>query len=384
MQRCFSGIALIMSLLMIIILVVLVGQFSYSVKIDSFVAENEGQDVQLRYALFSATNYAIAQLQLDAMKEISNNAEWDAFTDEWATPLWSSDDPKQIGITKVYYTISDENSRFNLLNLIKEPKKKEKEKTNDNQNNNQENSNNNQENSNNNQENNSTNKDNDKDKEEGDEDEEEKEYMKPEAHLERCLNILLGRQKDFNAKKFRESIVKWMKEKKGDTEETAGPFPTKVPLYSVKELLMVPKIVPEYLFGKIDLNDPRKSFFGIEPFTTVWSDGLININTASSELLCSIHPKITPQISKLIIDHRGSKGLDGELRIFQKPEDIKKLEGLSEEIDTLYKDISSVITVKSSYFRIEAFAQAERLQKKLTTIVYRDGKKVYKLYCDFE
>ncbi|HON45981.1 MAG TPA: hypothetical protein PLR86_11610, partial [Planctomycetota bacterium] len=81
MQRCFSGIALIMSLLMIIILVVLVGQFSYSVKIDSFVAENEGQDVQLRYALFSATNYAIAQLQLDAMKEISNNAEWDAFTD---------------------------------------------------------------------------------------------------------------------------------------------------------------------------------------------------------------------------------------------------------------------------------------------------------------
>lgn len=64
-----SGVALIMTLLLLVILVVTVGQFSYSTKIDAYIAENSLNNLQVDYALLSALNFAIAQIQLDAMQE---------------------------------------------------------------------------------------------------------------------------------------------------------------------------------------------------------------------------------------------------------------------------------------------------------------------------
>ena len=71
-----SGIALIMVLLLLTVLVALVGQFSYTIKIDTYIAENSMNDLQLRYALLAALNHAIAQLQLDAMKERSSQTKY--------------------------------------------------------------------------------------------------------------------------------------------------------------------------------------------------------------------------------------------------------------------------------------------------------------------
>ena len=113
-----SGIALIMTLLLLVILVVIVGDLSYSTQIDAYVAQNSKDELQIRYTLISAINFAIAQLQLDAMQEQGSKKKYDGTSDEWARKIWTPKKPLKIGNSSVYYTISPENAKFNLLNLV--------------------------------------------------------------------------------------------------------------------------------------------------------------------------------------------------------------------------------------------------------------------------
>lgn len=378
-----SGIALVMSLLLIVILVVLVGQLSYSVKIDSFIAENETSEVQIQYALLSATNYAIAQLQLDTLKEESTKENWDAYTDEWGTPLWTHSKPYQMGKVSVFYNISDENERFNLTTLIKkQPKKDEKDKKDDKDKNDDKDENNDKDK--NNENNNSNNNGENKDDDNPDQPEEPKEPMTPSDHFKRLMKVLLKKNETINIDALESSMKHWMEKKESNSDEIVGPFPTKVPLYSVKELIMAKDIKNDYIFGYIDPKDEKKSFVGLWLYTTVWSDGAININTASKELLCSLHSKISDKLSDFIIYHRRTEGEDKKIQIFKKPDDLKNIKQIDERTSRIFSDITPIITTKSSYFRIEAYANSGRLHKKLTTIVYRQGRKIFKIFCDYE
>jgi len=364
-----SGIALIMSLLLIVILVVLVGQLSYSVKIDSFIAENETSEVQIQYALLSATNYAIAQLQLDTLKEESTKENWDAYTDEWGSPIWNHQKPYQMGKVSIFYNISDENERFNLTTLMKKQLKKDdkdKDKDKDKDDKGKEN-------------NNGENKD-----DENSEPEEPKEQMTPSAHFQRLMKVLLKKNETIDITALESAMKHWMEKKESNSDEIVGPFPTKVPLYSVKELIMAKDMKNDYIFGYIDPKDEKKNFVGLWSYTTAWSDGAININTAPKELLCSLHSKISDKLAGFIIYHRGEEGEDKKIQIFKKPDDLKNIKQIDESTSRIFSDITPIITTKSSYFRIEAYASSGRLHKKLTTIVYRQGKKIFKIFCDYE
>jgi type II secretory pathway component PulK len=168
-----SGIALIMTLLLLVILVVLVGQFSYSTKIEAYVAQNASDDLQLQYALMSALNFALGQLQLDAMQEEGSKKKYDCLNDEWAREIWTVKKPQKIGNALVSYTISDEGAKFNLLRLLKS-KSTESSET-----------------------------DKNKKKEKG---------ISPEDQFDRLLETMQGKKTLIQPGKLREIIVAWMKE----------------------------------------------------------------------------------------------------------------------------------------------------------------------------
>ena len=355
-----SGIALVMTLLLLLILVVVVGDLSYTTKIDVFIAQNSSNDAQLRYALISAVNYGVTQLKLDALKEKENKKnKYDALTENWNKPVWSEKKPKKVGDVKVYYKIIDENSKFNLLLLLEKNKKKKKEEK-------------------------KKQFDNSKKDDENKKKDKEKKKVKsisPAEQFDLIAQALQGEKNIIKPAKLRESIVFWLKNKKGKPDKAKGPFPNKVPIFSVKELLMAKGIKPVIIFGLPGL---ESQFNGIGDYVTVWSDAKININTASREMFQSLSSKITKEISDRIVDYREQIGPDGEKQVFKKNSDIKKIGGFGDKKKKIYAEIENLITVKSSYFSIHATARSKRMQKKLTVVVYRQGTKIYKIYSDFQ
>ena len=350
-----SGIALIMTLLLLVVLVVIVGQFSYSTQVDSYVAQNSSEDLQLRYALISALNFAIAQIQLDAMQEEGTQKKYDFLGDEWAREIWTPKNAQRIGTCSVYYTIQDENGKFNLLRLLEKREKEEKEQE-------------------------------EKEKEKEEENKKSK-SIPPDEQFDLLVDAIQNKKEVVQASKLRESIVSWMKEKKGKSGNAEGPFPTKVPLFSMKELLMAKNVSSLVLFGASNKLDPEQSFQGLIDHATVWSDGKININTASQEVIKSLHSKIDDELAQRIVKYRQQEGTDGEKQCFKESADIKKVEGINEGGEgnkSLYPEIEDLITVKSSYFSIVATAQCGRIIKRLKSVVQRRGKRVYKLFCEYE
>lgn len=356
------GVALIMTLLLLIILAVLVGQLSYSTKIDYYTAKNQTDEVQNHYALLSAVNQAIAYLQLDAMQEKENQEAYDALTDEWCKPR-----ELIVGTTRVSYVIHDENSKFNLLTLIQEPRKNQGDQSSDGQ--------------------------HDPDGQQNPDGQQKPkiEILTPAEQFDRLVDILQENLKVVNAKSLREAIVSWLKDKAGKNE-LEGPFANNAPMLSVKELLLVKDITPAILYGEkpkdiVDLvSGQAQNFPGLMPFVTVWSDGAININTASRRMLQTMSDKIDAAQADRIIAYRERDGNMGEKQIFKKEDELKKVEGMTseQESETIFPRVKDLITVRSHYFSIHAEAFTGRMSKRMHVVVYRSGKRIYKLFCDEE
>jgi general secretion pathway protein K len=338
----YRGVALIMALLILIVLAVLVGQLSYSTKIDYYTAQNNSDDLQNRYALISAINQAIAYLQLDSMKKSENQEKYDTLNDGWAKPRELT-----VGNTQVTYTITDENSKFNLL-LLKESKKSEDDKQNP-----------------------------------PDPQKPKDETLTPEEQFDRLIEVIYEKQQIIQAKPLREAIVAWLKDKVGK-EELEGPFLNKIPIFSVKELLLAKEVNHAILYGESSIEG--KSLPGLLEYVTVWSDSKININTASKRVLQSLAKKIDVELADKIVRYRERDGDNGEKQVFKKEDELKKVEGISSDKpeDDVYSKVKNLITVRSHYFNIQATATSGRMTKKMTVVVYRSGKRVYKLFSDEE
>jgi general secretion pathway protein K len=79
----------------------------------------------------------------------------------------------------------------------------------------------------------------------------------------------------------------------------------------------------------------------VDDYLTIYSDGKININTASPEVLQSMSDKIDASLADAIVAHRKN-------RIFLKPEDFQSVPGMSE----VYTGVSPWVSVKSSAFSV--------------------------------
>jgi general secretion pathway protein K len=120
-------------------------------------------------------------------------------------------------------------------------------------------------------------------------------------------------------------------------------------------------------------------------YVTIWSDGKININTASKDVLQSLSTKMEDTLAEAIIKYRDQAGADGEKQIFKEIAELKKVPGMNEgkEGETVYSQVKDLITVNSSYFHIAATATCGRMSKKLRVVVYRKGKRIYKLFSEY-
>lgn len=143
--------------------------------------------------------------------------------------------------------------------------------------------------------------------------------------------------------------------------------------FNLEELLRIPGIPREALYG-----DEETHQRGLVEFLTLWPSsgedaGKANLNTAPVEILASLHDKLTEALAAKIAAYREQKSEGGGETEFKAPEDLKKVEGITEEI---YQDVAPMITVKSATFEIRSRSLSGPVEKEWLFVVARKDDKV--------
>jgi general secretion pathway protein K len=103
----------------------------------------------------------------------------------------------------------------------------------------------------------------------------------------------------------------------------------------------------------------------LEDYLTVYSDGMVNINTASIEVLMSLDEALDQSIAASILEHR-------EKEDYKNTGDLRHVAGIKDE---LYNRIRDAITVKSPVFSIETEGVFHAARSRIRSVVLRrDGK----------
>lgn len=132
------------------------------------------------------------------------------------------------------------------------------------------------------------------------------------------------------------------------------PYPCKNgPLESIEELKLV-KGVDEELFNKL------------KGAVTIYSEGLINVNTASKEVLMSLSENMREYDAEQIIERRNEN----------KFEDINELNFLGDR----FNEIKNGITVGNTSYKIVATGVVNEISYKITNYVSTRGSQVKLLY----
>lgn len=99
-------------------------------------------------------------------------------------------------------------------------------------------------------------------------------------------------------------------------------------------------------------------------FLTVYSDGLVNINTAPKEVLMALSEEITPEMAVKLIERRNEKP-------FADPSDIRAVGGF----ETLVFSLQGRIKVKSDIFRVRSRAVSKGVVREVEAVVRTGGSK---------
>lgn len=102
----------------------------------------------------------------------------------------------------------------------------------------------------------------------------------------------------------------------------------------------------------------KEIFEAISPFITVHGNGEVNINTAELPVLVSLHPDMTEDLAKRIIDYRESTP-------FEEIFDIIGVSGLG----AIGVDILDRITVKGSRFRVVSIAKSNEIKRIIESVM---------------
>ncbi|MBI5038412.1 MAG: type II secretion system minor pseudopilin GspK, partial [Nitrospirae bacterium] len=116
------------------------------------------------------------------------------------------------------------------------------------------------------------------------------------------------------------------------------------------------------------------TFDRLKNMLTVNSDGWINVNTASKQILMSLSDDMNGDIADEIMAFRTENP-------FQTKVDVKNNISISENV---YTDISKFIEVKSNYFSITSAVEVNQNRKTINAVVRRQGEKVNILYWRIE
>jgi general secretion pathway protein K len=142
--------------------------------------------------------------------------------------------------------------------------------------------------------------------------------------------------------------------------ELSPPYPCKDgPLASLEELLLVKGMTEEVLYG-------TKEKKGLIHYLTIYGDGLVNINTASPEVLRSLSEGIDEYLAQAIVDYRNEEPLK-DIHY----DDIKHLSGMTLEI---FNGIRDQCAVKSSTFSVRVEGQVRGIKKRIAAVLHRSDK----------
>ncbi|MBW1848052.1 MAG: type II secretion system minor pseudopilin GspK [Deltaproteobacteria bacterium] len=304
-----NGTALVITLFVIAALTTLAVAFSHDTGIELNLTEYSRDSRFAHQLACSGANLAIALLDQDENRDVDNLDEtWAQFNEE--TIPWKLEEDSSLK-----GRISDENSKLDLNKLIDKDVEKFKENV---------------------------------------------------KRLQRLFSAL-GIEKS-----QADPIVDWLDE--DDVEEfdgaedlyyqsldtpyncANGPFITIRQVYMVKGIADIIK----------NLEKEGKNLFD---YITIYGDGYININTASVEVLQSLHEDIDEDLAQSIVEFRK------DIPYTQK-EELKDVTGIEE----LFDDIDELITVNSNRFSISMESVYRTSKSNVTAIVERNNEDVKLIY----
>lgn len=146
--------------------------------------------------------------------------------------------------------------------------------------------------------------------------------------------------------------------------EEAG-YPVKDgPLDSVEELLLVKNWGPDILYGR-PADEESDEIFGIADILTVWGDGKVNLNTASTDLLLSYSEYEDWELEGVTEARMGEDGEDGTL-----DDGIKSLGDVGADpnkfkLQSQFVKVTSIGDMHGNRYRIECIL----LQKDKDSVV---------------
>ncbi len=135
------------------------------------------------------------------------------------------------------------------------------------------------------------------------------------------------------------------------------------PLDSIAELLLVKGFTRDLLWG-------TRTSKGLIDYVTCLSDGKININTASEEVLRSLDDEMDQALAQSIIARRNEQP-------FETTNDMRDMQSMPA---LLFSRILSRITVSSNYFSIRMEGNVNKASVRLDAVVKRSGQNVTPLY----
>lgn len=109
-----EGVALILALLFVVLMTVMVIEFSYEAQVEASFAANQSGDLEAYLAAKSAVAQGIALLQGDLFESETDGLFFDSYDDIWAQP----DSFKPMNEALMRTTISDEYGKINLNALL--------------------------------------------------------------------------------------------------------------------------------------------------------------------------------------------------------------------------------------------------------------------------
>lgn len=146
-------------------------------------------------------------------------------------------------------------------------------------------------------------------------------------------------------------------------------------LYNLEELLRISGITPQIVYGGLIDGVERK---GLREFLTLWPKmtegngppGVVNINTAPAEVLQSLSDLMTPALADAIVAFRTQPPDPGQTPGFQKIDDLKRVQLMT---DGIYASLNGQISVKSTTFEIRTRGTVGKVEKSWVYVVQRKG-----------
>ena len=142
------------------------------------------------------------------------------------------------------------------------------------------------------------------------------------------------------------------------------------PLDSVEELLLIKNWNESILYGK-SADDEGDAIYGIADLLTVWGDGKVNLNSATTNVLLSYAEYEGWELEGVLESRKGLDGIEGTLDDGLRSIDEVNADGEKFKLQSTFLKVTSIGNAGDTAYRIEVIMQ---LQGARPLVVYWNEK----------